>query len=279
MWEYWIVEGHVHEGWHWMEQILPMCTTGAASLRARVLLSAGALAFYLGRYEQSATFTQESLALYRAVGDRADMAVALIGLAHIAYMQGHYEQVHPFCEEALALLQALGDQWNIAHALFILASEAHALGDSSRARTLAKASLALFSTSGDRVSAIHPSMLLAQLAFDRGDYTIARSMYEHCLLTVREIDAQWYMAPCLQGLGEVVAAQGCLDWAAQLWERQKHSINHVGTGCSNCTPSLRTCRRSCTGATGRTSVCFSVGQRANDDDRASAGLSRTSLPP
>jgi predicted ATPase/DNA-binding CsgD family transcriptional regulator len=217
MWYYWIIGGHVHEGWHWMEQIFPMCATGAASVRAKALHSIAALAFYLGRYEQATAFGEESLALYRTVGDSASIAGILVGLAHIAYLQGHYEQVHPYCEEALPLLRALGDQWNMAHVLFILASEAQLHGDTSRACTLAEESLALFSASGDRVSAIHPSILLARLAFDRGDYTTARSVYEHCLLTLREVDVKWYMAPCLQGLGEVVAAQGHLAWAAQLW--------------------------------------------------------------
>jgi predicted ATPase/DNA-binding CsgD family transcriptional regulator len=217
MWYYWLTRGHVHEGWHWMEQILPMCATAAASVQAKALHSRAALAFYLGRYKQATALGEESLALYRTVGDSASIAGILVGLANIAYLQGHYEQVHPYCEEALPLLRALGDQWNMAHVLFILASEAHTHGDPSRARTLAEESLALFSASGDRVSASHPSILLAQLAFDRGDYPVAHSKYERCLLALSEVGAQWYMAPCLQGLGMVAAAQGHLEWAAQLW--------------------------------------------------------------
>jgi predicted ATPase/DNA-binding CsgD family transcriptional regulator len=217
MWQFWIMEGHLHEAWYWMERILPMCQTAAVNAQAKALFSAGALAFYLGRYDQAAALAEESLALYRAMGDSWGMAGALTGLAHTSYMQGHYEQVHLYCEEALALLRALGDQWHVAHALFILASEAHASGDPSRACTLAEESLALFSALGDRVSAINPSILFAQLAFDRSDYPTARSMYEHCLLMLREVDPQWYVAPCLQGLGAVVAFQGHLEWAAQLW--------------------------------------------------------------
>jgi len=217
MWYYWITGGHVHEGWYWMEQILPMLKTAAVSARAKALFSAAAVAFYLGRYEQSATMAEECLALYRAVDDRAAVAETLTSLAYVAYMQEHYEKIQSYCDEGLALLRALGDQWGIAHTLFILAAEAHARGESSRARALAEESLALLSASADRLGAIHPSILLAQLALDRGDSTTARRMYDHCLLTVREVDAKWYLAPCLQGLGAVVAAQGHLESAAQLW--------------------------------------------------------------
>ncbi|HEX6552928.1 MAG TPA: LuxR C-terminal-related transcriptional regulator [Ktedonobacteraceae bacterium] len=217
MWYYWMTGGLVREGWHWVEQVLPLCTTAAASVRAKVLLSAAALAFYLGRYEQSTAFAQECLALYRALDDAASMAGILLGLATIAFIQGDYEQVRSYCEEVLPLLRALGDQWNMAHALFTLAAEAHARGESSRAHIFAEESLALSSASGDRLSAIHPSVLLAQLAFDHADYPTARSWYERCLLMLREVDAQWYVAPCLQGLGAVVASQGHLEWAAQLW--------------------------------------------------------------
>jgi DNA-binding CsgD family transcriptional regulator len=51
----------------------------------------------------------------------------------------------------------------------------------------------------------------------QGDYAAAREMYEESLVISRESGEQWAIASSLLGLGEVVAAQHKLAWAAQLW--------------------------------------------------------------
>jgi DNA-binding CsgD family transcriptional regulator len=49
------------------------------------------------------------------------------------------------------------------------------------------------------------------------DYTAARIRYEESLVISGELGEKWVIAACLLGLGEVVAAQHRLAWAAQLW--------------------------------------------------------------
>jgi DNA-binding CsgD family transcriptional regulator len=49
------------------------------------------------------------------------------------------------------------------------------------------------------------------------DYAAARAQYEESLEICGALGAKWIIATCLLGLGEVVAAQQKLAWAAQLW--------------------------------------------------------------
>jgi DNA-binding CsgD family transcriptional regulator len=49
------------------------------------------------------------------------------------------------------------------------------------------------------------------------DYTAARTRYEEGLEISGALGEKWISATCLLGLGEVVAAQRQLAWAAQLW--------------------------------------------------------------
>ncbi len=51
----------------------------------------------------------------------------------------------------------------------------------------------------------------------QGNYAAARSLYEESLTLSRALGEKWVVAQHLVGLGEVVAAQGQLAWAAQLW--------------------------------------------------------------
>jgi DNA-binding CsgD family transcriptional regulator len=51
----------------------------------------------------------------------------------------------------------------------------------------------------------------------QGDLTAARRQYEESLAISGEVGEQRVIAACLVGLGEVVAAQHKLAWAAQLW--------------------------------------------------------------
>jgi DNA-binding CsgD family transcriptional regulator len=51
----------------------------------------------------------------------------------------------------------------------------------------------------------------------KGDYAAAQTPFEESLAISCELSEQWVAAVCLVELGEVVAAQRQLAWAAQLW--------------------------------------------------------------
>jgi DNA-binding CsgD family transcriptional regulator len=59
--------------------------------------------------------------------------------------------------------------------------------------------------------------LSGQLALSQGDVTTARSLVEESLILSGELGEKWVIAKGLLGLGEVVAVQQKLAWAAQLW--------------------------------------------------------------
>ena len=50
-----------------------------------------------------------------------------------------------------------------------------------------------------------------------GDYTTARALYVRSLTLASKVGDNRDMAPYLEGLGDVVAAQGETTWAARLW--------------------------------------------------------------
>jgi DNA-binding CsgD family transcriptional regulator len=70
---------------------------------------------------------------------------------------------------------------------------------------------------GHRHGTAESLAVLGKIIAAQGDYAAARGLYEQSLAISGELGEKWVIAMGLVGLGEVVAAQQKLAWAAQLW--------------------------------------------------------------
>ena len=114
-----------------------------------LLRQAGQLAWLQTDYPAARSLLEQSLALYRELGNTEDLPAPLNALGEVARTQGDYPTARQYFEESLALLRARGDKANIAWALQALGEVAQEQGDAA-ARPLAEESLALFHEVGDR---------------------------------------------------------------------------------------------------------------------------------
>ena len=62
-------------------------------VRAKALFAAARMAYYRSDYSQATLFKEESLKLYRELGDKRGIAVALNSLEHLALAQGEHTLV------------------------------------------------------------------------------------------------------------------------------------------------------------------------------------------
>jgi predicted ATPase len=76
---FWFVHGHVSEGRKWLAVVL-VREAGTLAARAKALIGAGYLAGFQEDNVAAHTHFEESLALFRKVGDKAGIAAALRGL-------------------------------------------------------------------------------------------------------------------------------------------------------------------------------------------------------
>ncbi len=93
----------------------------AVPLRARALWAAGSLAASLGYIERGEVLCQESLALFREIGDSQGMGDATFHLAHIAFARWDLAAARKRFEESLVFLNEIGDKILTAWALGALA--------------------------------------------------------------------------------------------------------------------------------------------------------------
>ena len=198
---------------------------GAAWATANV--RAAAFALYDDDHAAARPLLEQSLAVYRRLGDERGVARALHGLATVALFQCDYPAARRLIIEVLELLRRGGDPGAIASALHNLAVACVALGDLAAGREHYGEALALFRTSGDDLRAAHALEGLGQVHTRAGDHAAARIALATGLRIAADLGAQREIAVGLENAAELAVASGspgpALAWlgaAAQLREQK-----------------------------------------------------------
>jgi non-specific serine/threonine protein kinase len=119
-------------------------------------------------------------------------------------------------EDSVRLFRDIGDKYGLAVALGILGTVVAAQGDPSRAAVMYEESLALRTALGDTWGMANALCRLATVVYDRGDAGRATALYEESLALRTVLGDKHGMAECYEGLAAVAVAQHHLDRAARL---------------------------------------------------------------
>jgi predicted ATPase/class 3 adenylate cyclase len=215
---FWFVRGYFREGRAFLEQALARSAGVAAPVRARALDAAGYLAFGQGDTEREEAQTQESLALYRELGDTRGIASNLAGLAFLAERTGtDYRAARALLDESLALYRELGDQPAIATVLMYLAGAVCLLGAYREGLPLFEESLALHRALGStRGIAFCLRESALWLLVGQGDQATIHARLEESLTLLRELGDKDGLAIHACTAGQVALAEGDLVTAQAL---------------------------------------------------------------
>ncbi len=225
---FWDVHGPFREGRIFLERTLAVRDGVALSLQAKALFAAANLAFLQSDFDQAEAYCQESLGLFRELGERSGMAYALYLLAWIAkdditidialaeealalfrelgnkryiawsiyilayldFLRGAYQNASRLIEESLALHQELGNTRGIAYSLL---TKAHLYFVSQRelasVEACLDASLPLFKELNDQEGLASLGILRGQLALHRKDVAQARALLEESHLLHKKMGA------------------------------------------------------------------------------------------
>jgi len=214
------VRGYFEEASKWLEAVLEAAkrsTDAPPTFRAQALNAAGHLALSRGGFATARALLEESLAIRRQLGDRADIAVALSNLGTVAIHQGEMVTARALLEEGLAIRRELGDKAGIAASLNNAGMAAGKQGDYAAAHSLLEESVLLCQEVGDKW--LHAVTLdtLGDLARAQGDPAAARLRYEESLLICRKLEDMRAALYGLEGLAGVACVQGQYKRAVQLF--------------------------------------------------------------
>jgi predicted ATPase/DNA-binding CsgD family transcriptional regulator len=219
LWLFWGIRTHLAEGRQSMEQALSVRSSVAmsASARAKALFVAGMMSNYQGDHLSAEPLVQESLRLFKELGDKVGKAYALSNAGYVALGRERYQQAIAVIEEAADLFLEEGEKWGAAIELGFLAVAWRNQGDHERAKRLAERGLAISREIGERQATTSALYTLAILAKTEGEDERARNLLEEGLKLSAELGNEADVAHCLEGLASIVAAEGSIVRAARLW--------------------------------------------------------------
>ena len=121
---FWEIRGYWQEGRKWLESGLEHRTALTKIVLAKTLFSTRQFAMRLGDYQTAEAYGKESIALFRELEDKRNLAWALRGLGEVYMFANEREHSKPFFAEAMTLFQEVGDKKGIASLLFNLGVDA-----------------------------------------------------------------------------------------------------------------------------------------------------------
>ncbi|MFN8636911.1 MAG: tetratricopeptide repeat protein [Chloroflexota bacterium] len=221
MW-FWIMRGHLPEGRERQARLLARAAPGT-STRARALLSSSALARYRGDHAAAVALGQEGLALWQALGERRQVAIALARLGDAHSLRGDYREARQYLERSAEIFRELGGESDLEHPTrLMLGQAAWVVGELTHAQRLFEENLAAGRTMGDlhtvQVSLRH----LGLLAHRRGELDESLVLFDESLRHVRQLDDRACVMSGLAALAITAAALGRAEHAAHLLAAVSH---------------------------------------------------------
>jgi tetratricopeptide (TPR) repeat protein len=187
----------------------------ASDARLRALKAAGVLARAQGAYAPAEKFFAASLALSQELDDTAATADALYWVAVNGYDFGHRERYRALIEESLALWRRIGDPWGMVRALGPQAFAASQRGDFERAITLQHERLRLAREAEDPWLIANVHLHLGVLAYEQGKHELATEWLEASRRGYEELDDRANLAIVLGHMGRAARARRARSQALQ----------------------------------------------------------------
>src|SRR5579885_2131154 len=131
--------------------------------------------------------------------------------------RGDLELARAQAEESLALFKAVGNRRLTASVLGLLGQIALAAHEGARACALLEESASAFEELADRSGRTEALITLARLSLAEGNLAQAYTLYNESLELLRGIEARELHAACLEGFGELLVAQDEPERAVQHW--------------------------------------------------------------
>jgi hypothetical protein len=164
----------------------------------------------------ASSFIEESVSLWRDLGNQFGLADAIRKRGNNAMRQGNYQLAHRAFADSLAITRNLGNKEAVAQMLIELCQVTLCLDDRIQAAAYVQEGFDLFRESRNKSWRMACLYYFGLLAGFEGDNQQARIFLEQALVLARRVGSPWEQANALMGLAGVAAADGQARRAARL---------------------------------------------------------------
>ncbi len=216
LWRYWRQLGEFVEGRRWSDAALALSGKAPASLRAKALWAASALAFPQADHRRMAELAAEGIELARQSEDPMDLRNLLTIHGMVAMCQGRYaDALEPF-RKCIDICRPLGMSWQLATSYLNLGTALLHVGSTDAADATLQEGLRLYRELGDDIFATRVTNMRAQASLVRHDIDGANGFAREALLVLAEQGERQGIAEGLEIFAAVAAARVEPDRAARL---------------------------------------------------------------
>jgi predicted ATPase/DNA-binding CsgD family transcriptional regulator/Tfp pilus assembly protein PilF len=186
---------------------------------ADVLNALGRLTLRSGDMETSSQKLEEALKIQRQLDNSRGIATALDGLSRAAMTRGDYAAARSYSEECLSIHRDLGDQLGEADALLLIGNINYYQNDLRAAHASLEESAVLYQALGSRHDMVLARTLLGSTLIFKGELEAAECVLQDMLTLAQEIDHERAKMVCFINLGMVAIARDQTEVANELWQQ------------------------------------------------------------
>ena len=212
----WYLNGHLREGYEWIEKMLTVSSEEETRIRAKLLSQAGWFAGMLGYYGVTRSLSEESVILFRKLGDEVGTAFPLCNLGGHFNWPSDYVLNTRLAMESLDIYRRAGDQWGVSRALNALGYNALMHDDFEQARNFLEESLSIGRETGDYEGVAWTLLLIAGLPQIKEDVARAMELCAEALEFAKIVKAKPMIAHILTEMGELASYIGDYQRGRQL---------------------------------------------------------------
>jgi non-specific serine/threonine protein kinase len=226
---FWHVRSHLVEGFeHLTAALAASDATPPRPARARALMGSANVRSWRGDTAAALAQMQESLAEWRVLGERSEMALALEGIGWVQFLSGEDTRARETFAECYALQRERGDPVLVNRARVGLAQVLVALGEAEEARAHALEIVTFSARHGDRRSEHFGWHFLADCALMQDRYEESLTLYRKSLMLARAIGDRVESGFEVQGVGMSLCGLGERERAVFLQEATLAEWESVG---------------------------------------------------
>ncbi|HEX7185989.1 MAG TPA: tetratricopeptide repeat protein [Thermoanaerobaculia bacterium] len=225
---FWNHRAYFSEGRSWLEGAMRHASAERRAPRAKALYAAGGLAFLQGDQKAARGWLDESVRIWRRIGDRRRLAFALIIRGMVAQQENELARALACEEESVAILREVGDEWGYALALNDLGNVYRAKNEPQAALEFYRQSLDKWTRLGDRWGRALTLNNLGYLEMRKGDPQQAERYLKEALQIQRRVDERWGFAETLKYRGDLALRQGEDGKAERLYRESLDMNRKIG---------------------------------------------------
>lgn len=228
IWMFWWLRRHINEGARWFEEMLTKSGSLPPYPMARVLSGLAMQVEVRGNEARAQVLFEQSLPLYREVGDKPGIAKVTGMLGRLAMLHRDYASAETFLEESLTLYRELGDKWFLAIMLNFRGMIPLNQGDLKTAAVLLEEALHVSSDVSDTLPLLLSLYNLALSRRAEGKLTEATKLIEEGLVLADKAGDEGSLGYYLRELAVLAQLQGDAERAERLYGASETLLKTAG---------------------------------------------------